>query len=158
MSFDRLRALHGTWRGRGRGDYRTIDAFEYDETTRYEFDERYPLIHFEQRTMLVDGEPSHWESGFLRIADDGMIEISTAQDGGRVEVLRGPIEVTADGFRLELQDVTLGHDDRLVRTGRIIELEGDRLNYEMRMSTTTTDEPRWLTHLTAELERQSAEG
>ena len=84
-------------------------------------------------------------------------KFATAQDGGRVEVLRGPIEETANGFRLELEDVALGHDDRLVRTGRVIELDGDRLRYEMRMSTTTTDEPRWLTHLTAELERQPGE-
>jgi len=154
LSFKGLRDLHGTWSGRGQGNYPTIDSFEYLETTRFEFDERYPLIHLEQRTTLADGEPSHWESGFIRVADDGMIEISTAQDGGRVEVLRGPIEMTTTGFRLELESVALGHDDRLVRTGRLIELEGNGLRYEMRMSTTTTDEPEWLTHLTAELERQ----
>jgi hypothetical protein len=157
MTFDLLAALDGTWHGRGNGGYPTIETFEYTEQTRFEFDDRYPLIHFEQRTVLDDGEPGHWESGFLRVAEDGAIEVSTAQDGGRVEVLRGPLTVTPEGFRLDLESVALGHDARLLRTGRLVEVRGDRLRYEMKMSTTTTDEPRWLTHLTAELVRRPLE-
>jgi hypothetical protein len=158
LSFEQLRLLHGVWRGRGRGQYPTIDPFDYDEETRFEFDDRYPLIHFEQRTILGNGEPGHWESGFVRVADDGTVEISTAQDGGRVEVIRGPLAVAGSGFRLDLESVALGHDERLLRTGRVLELSGDRLRYEMKMSTRTTDAPQWLTHLTAELRRESGEG
>ena len=71
---DRLRVLHGTWRGRGAGDYPTIDAFKYEETLRFEFDSRYPMIHYEQRTFLMpSGEASHWESGFIRVVE-GSVE------------------------------------------------------------------------------------
>lgn len=158
VSFEQLRRLHGVWRGRGRGQYPTIEPFEYDEESRFEFDGRYPLIHFEQRTILGNGEPGHWESGFIRVAEDGEVEISTAQAGGRVEVIRGPLEVTESGFRLDLQSVALGHDERLIRTGRVLALTGDQLDYEMKMATRTTDVPQWLTHLTAALQRQPGEG
>ena len=153
MNFELLRALHGTWEGRGRGGYPTIESFEYTEATRFEYDERYPLVHFEQRTILTDGEPSHWESGFFRSTEGGLIDMTTAQNGTRVEVIRGPLTAFDDGFRLELESIAFGNDVRLVRTGRAIELRGDRLNYEVKMATTTTDAPQWLTHLTAELHR-----
>jgi hypothetical protein len=151
----KLSLLHGTWEGSGQGKYPTIDAFEYSETTRFEFDARYPVVHYEQRTVLSDGEPSHWESGFVRWLEDGTVEMSSAQDGGRVEVLRGPLIELDDGFRLELESEVLGHDDRLIRTSRVIELRGERLGYEMKMSTTTTDTPEFQTHLSAELGRAS---
>ena len=157
-----MRKLDGVFQGWGRGKYPTIESFEYSELTRFEYDERYPMIHLEQRTILADGEPGHWESGFLRwwIEGDedspgpGLVEMSIAQGGGRVEVLRGPLLELADGFRLELESVVLGHDERLVLTNRIIELRGDQLEYEMGMSTTTTDEPRFQVHVSAELQRQ----
>ena len=151
----KLSLLHGTWKGSGQGKYPTIDAFEYSETTRFEFDARYPVVHYEQRTVLSDGEPSHWESGFVRWLEDGTVELSSAQNGGRVEVLRGPMIELEGGFRLELESEIIGHDDRLIRTSRVIELRGDRLSYEMKMSTTTTDAPKFQTHLSAELGRAS---
>ena len=89
----KLAALEGSWRGGGKGDYPTIEAFEYEETLRFELDSSYPMIHYEQRTLLLPArEPSHWESGFIRPMEDGTIEVSNSQDSGRVEVLRGRFE------------------------------------------------------------------
>ena len=152
---ERLALLHGTWRGRGRGDYPTIDAFTYDEVLRFEYDERYPMFHYEQRAFLVpSGEASHWESGFIKSVD-GAFEISSAQDSGRVEVLRGPLVVDGERLQLDLDSVALAHDARLVRTRRQIVLEGDRLRYKKWMATRTTDEPALLQHLEAELQREA---
>ena len=153
-----LRALHGSWKGSGRGKYPTIDPFEFTEITQFEYDERYPLIHYEQRTMLGNGDVGHWESGFVRWLDDGTVELSSAQDGGRVEVLRGLLIAIDGGVRLELESEVLGHDDRLIRTNRIFELRGDQLSYEMGMSTTTTDRPAFQVHIQARLQRQATGG
>ncbi len=151
----RLAVLAGSWRGSGVGDYPTIDRFEYDETLRFELDPGRSLIHYEQRARLKNGEPSHWESGFLRWLEDGTIELSSAQNGGRVEVLQGLLVDAADpaGLRLELDSILLGHDPRPVRTRRVIEVHGHRLSYVMGMATTTTPTPDFQQHLEAVLQR-----
>lgn len=153
----RLRLLHGSWSGKGAGGYPTIEPFEYQETLRFELDLSYPLIHYEQRTMLVpSGEPSHWESGFIRPLDDGTIEISNSQDSGRVEVLRGRLvasEHEGDDLRMVLDSVVLDRDPRLVRTRRTFTVRGDTLRYVAHMSTHTTPEPRLGQHLEAALKR-----
>ncbi len=149
----RLSALEGSWHGRGSGKYPTIDSFEYEETLTFEPDARYPLIHYEQRTRLLpSGEPSHWESGFIRPLDDGVIEVSNSQDGGRVEVLRGRL-VDGEPLKLVVDSVVLDHDPRLVQTRRILTLRDGTLRYEVQMSTRTTPEPRLQTHLEAVLSR-----
>lgn len=152
----RLRVLHGTWRGAGSGDYPTIEAFRYDETLRVEFDARYPMIHYEQRTTLTpSGEASHWESGFVRVVD-GQVEVSSSQDSGRVEVLRGPARFGEgdDDVVLTLDSVALAHDPRLVRTRRVLTLRGATLGYVKWMATRTTPAPELLQHLSATLMRQ----
>ncbi len=155
-TLEMISALDGTWRGTGRGDYPTIDAFRYEETLRFELDRAYPMFHFEQRAYLLPGrEPSHWESGFIRLMEDGNIEMSSAQDSGRVEVLRGKPEtlVEGSGFDVTLDHVVLAHDPRLHATRRSFRLEGDRLHYIVYMATHTTPQPELQQHLIAELER-----
>ena len=155
----RLLPLHGCWKGRGAGDYATIEAFEYEETLRFEADSSYPLFHYEQKTRLLPSrDPSHWESGFIRPLEDGSVEISNSQDSGRVEVLRGRLEAAGgqgDDLRIVFDNVVLGHDPRLVRTGRTLALSGDTLRYVVRMSTRTTPEPSFNQHLEATLTRQA---
>jgi hypothetical protein len=151
-----LGRLAGSWSGSGVGDYPTIERFEYEETLRFELDARYPLIHYEQRTRLASGEASHWESGFLRWQEDGSIELSNAQDSGRVEVLRGRLVELEDGFDLSLMSVAIAWDPRMVGTRRDFRVRADRLDYVVQMSTSTTDSPRMGQHLEAHLERVSA--
>lgn len=158
-TMQRLSALAGTWEGRGAGDYPTIEAFEYEERIRFDVDDSYPLIHYEQKTHLIpSGEASHWESGFIRPLDDGSIDWSSAQDSGRVEVLRGGLVEANGEIRLVLDSIVLDHDPRLVSTHRTFTLRGDRLSYIVRMSTRTTPEPRLGQHLTAQLERTTRDG
>jgi len=156
QTFRRLQLLAGTWSGSGTGDYPTIDAFSYSETLRFEPDASYPLFHYEQRAFLLPGgEPSHWESGFIRPLPSGEVEFSSSQDSGRVEVLRGRPETDepTGELRLVLDSVLLGHDPRLVSTRRILSVRGDRLRYEKLMATTTTTRPELRRHLAAALDR-----
>jgi len=157
----RLQILAGRWTGRGVGNYPTIDAFRYDETLRFELDPSYPLIHYEQRTRLIpSGEASHWESGFIRVPENDVVEVSNSQDSGRVEVLRGGIDAAAapTELRLVLDSVVLDHDPRLVRTRRVISVKNGELHYEVQMSTRTTATPKLQGHLTAALRRIPADG
>lgn len=155
----RLRLLLGTWKGRGRGNFPTIDAFEYDEHLAFEVNDVEPLLHYEQRTWDTThrsdhGEPLHWESGFVRPTDTGCIEILNAQNGGRVEVLRGRLFAPNDREDtpfLSLTSVIVANDERMISTTRQYHLQDDVLSYRMEMATRTT--PDLTMHLEATLHR-----
>src|SRR5262245_22647809 len=96
--FEMLTRLSGRWSGRGRGQYPTIKSFEFAEETSFVPAPEYPMLRYEQRTWLLPGrEPSHWELGLWRVVDGGEVEVSNAQDSGRVEVGRGRAEVEGCG-------------------------------------------------------------
>lgn len=151
-----LKPLLGVWVGEGQGQYPTIDSFRYSERLEFVLHPEREIISYEQRATLEDGTPSHWEAGVVRLVEDTMVEISNAQDSGRVEVLKGPVEFIESGLRLVLDHTVLRNDERMVQTRRVIEIAGDRLHYEVQMATTTTDEPVLQTHLEAKLTRQSS--
>ena len=131
--------LVGTWNGEGRGQYPTVTSFDYRETLTFtRRDEK--TLAYEQRTQKrYDGQTewleSHWESGFLRILDNGDLEMTSAQIG-RTEVLAGSIESTDTMFRIHFVSKTITNDPRMVSSARIFELEGDSLRYEVEMQTT----------------------
>lgn len=136
-----LRPLLGRWKGGGRGDYPTIENFAYTEELDFRCNDVEPLIVYEQRTWVEsrgddNGEPLHWETGFIRPVDGRTVEFSNAQNGVRVEVLSGPLELTPSGFEIVMDSLLIGHDPRLVRTSRTFTLEGDALAYTVRMQTT----------------------
>ena len=154
-AFDLLARLSGKWVGRGRGQYPTIDAFEYAEETSFLVAPEYPMVRHEQRAWLLPGrESSHWELGFWRAVSDAEVELSTAQDSGRVEVLRGRVVAEGrDGLRLELFSTYVGNDPRIVKTERVFRLQSGVLHYTKFMATTTTPIPRRIQHHEASLER-----
>ncbi|MCA8954355.1 MAG: FABP family protein [Planctomycetes bacterium] len=153
--FELLSPLEGRWVGRGRGQYPTIEPFEFTEETTFLFAPEYPMVRYEQRTWLEPGrEASHWELGVWRPVDGGELEISNAQDSGRVEVLRGSLAVGGgDVLTLTLVSKCFGNDPRLVRTERIITVRPGELHYVAFMATTTTAVPERLLHLEATLEK-----
>ena len=108
-SFKILSKLQGSWKGKGEGEFPTIDSFEYEEHIVFEVNSAYPLIHYEQKTILLPNqEPSHWESGFIRILDGDVIELSNSQDSGRVEVLQGKIiNHPEGGYEIDLVSTVL---------------------------------------------------
>ena len=136
--------LSGLWRGSGRGCFPTIEAFDYVEELKFKSNGCEHLLHFEQRTWRhsPSGEadtPLHWESGFFRPTEGGDIEISNAQNGGRVEVLKGRIQEAnreKGTLTLFVGSVLLGNDPRLLQTRRCFFLAGKTLRYRVEMATT----------------------
>jgi len=152
---DAFDLLEGTWHGEGRGGYPTIDSFDYREKLVFTRKNDSTLTYDQRTEKRVNGSdefiPSHWENGFIKILENGDLELVNAQSGGRGEVLTGHIEVLGSMIRLHFVSKALMNDARMVATARVFELEGDKLGYEMEMSTNKVDT---LTHhLAITLER-----
>jgi len=153
-----LTRLIGKWHGRGRGEFPTIAPFQYEEELAVHGNGVDHHLHFEQRTWKLDhagkiGEPLHWESGFIRALPNG-VEIANAQNGYRVEVLRGELDQEAlrkGILQMTLTSTLLGNDERMLQTRREFHVQGDRLKYKVAMATTTA--PALHHHLEAALER-----
>jgi len=150
-----LHLLVGEWSGSGRGEFPTIEPFEYLETLRFSSDHR-PFVHYEQKTQRrnsaqADYIPSHWESGFIRLLPDGQVELVNVQGGGRLERLTGSLEQTAAGLILRLGNAAFLNDSRMVESKRMFTLEDDTLHYTQDMATTAV--PSAAHHVEATLKR-----
>ncbi|MFI6940046.1 FABP family protein [Streptomyces sp. NPDC050418] len=88
--------LLGTWRGRGRGTYPTLDAdFTYAQEVTFAHDGR-PFLRYEARAWLIDGEdgplrPAARESGWWRIQPEGRVEALITQPTGIAEIMVGTV-------------------------------------------------------------------
>jgi len=138
-----LDLLEGTWKGDGRGYFPGVTSFDYHETLVFtRRDEK--ILAYEQRTQkLYDGQTewleSHWENGFIRILENGELELTSAQIG-RTEVLVGSIESRDNIFRIHFVSKTITNDPRMISSARTFELQGDTLRYEMEMHTIKIDQ------------------
>ena len=97
-----LAFLLGHWHGNGRGDYPTIDAFEFGQEVAFTHDGR-PFLHYFSRTWLVDdrgeeGRPLALETGFFRPRPEGGLEVVLAHPTGFAEIYYGTVE----GAKIEL--------------------------------------------------------
>lgn len=144
--------LIGTWTGTGRGEYPTIEPFEYAETVSFGHIGK-PFLRYDQKTRRLDGVdagmPLHGESGFLR-ASGKNVEFVIAQPTGIVEIHDGIV----DGSKLRLTCRLVGGTDTAVEVSNVerrIWVEGDVLAYELWM--TAVGQPHQF-HLEAQLTRQ----
>lgn len=154
---DLLSLLVGEWSGEGRGEFPTIEPFEYLETLIFAGDHR-PFLHYEEKAKRrnagqADYMPSHWESGFLRLLPTGEVELINTQSSGRLERLTGSLEETETGLILRLQSTVFLNDPRMVETSRTITVEGDRMHYTQAMYTTAVSTSTH--HVEATLNRNS---
>ncbi|MFH8683099.1 FABP family protein [Streptomyces lydicus] len=84
----------GTWAGRGRGGYPTLDEdFSYAQEVTFRHDGR-PFLHYEARAWLLDAgdvplRPSARESGWWRVQPEGRVEALITQPTGIAEILVG---------------------------------------------------------------------
>jgi hypothetical protein len=144
--------LVGDWVGGGRGDYPTIDPFEWREETRFWHMGRPALLYRQRSTDAVTGEPRHAESGFVRPgAESGRYELVVAHATGHAELAEGP----ATGSRLELSSTSLVGTPtakEVVAVNRTFELDGDQLRVRLAMA--AVGEPM-TPHLDAVLRRAS---
>lgn len=146
--------LLGRWGGRGKGDYPTIEPFDYGQELVFQQDGR-PFFHYFARAWILDeqGEKvreAAQETGFLRCRPGGEVELVLAHASGVSEVwygqaADGKVELSTAGvsFTESAKEVTAGH--RLYGN-----VEG-RLLYAYDMAAVGQElQP----HLWAQLERQ----
>ncbi|MFJ3583476.1 FABP family protein [Streptomyces sp. NPDC090127] len=92
--------LIGTWVGRGRGTYPTLDEeFTYAQQVTFSHDGR-PFLQFEARAWLLDADgrplrPSARETGWWRLQPEGRVEALITQPTGIAEILVGGADAGA---------------------------------------------------------------
>lgn len=147
-----IQFLVGRWQGKGRGDYPTIEPFDYVEEATFEPGPGKPFLFYLQRTRHArTGQPLHAEAGYLRVVGPGRLELVIAQPTGIVEVHTGSI----DGNHLHFRAGTVVASPTAVQVTdveRHLEVEGDLLRYRLLVAAAG----HGLTpHLEAELHRTS---
>ena len=123
-----LLPLVGVWRGRGQGEYPTIQTFQYGQEVRFSHDGR-PFLFYESRAWIVDVDgnpvrPSHREVGWWRpVQEDGKatneVEVLLMSPTGIFELYLGRV----DGTRWELAT------DAVVRTATAKEVNAAQRLY-----------------------------
>ena len=97
-----LAPLLGIWRGAGRGDYPTIDPFEYTEEVTIGHVGK-PFLAYNQRTKSADGTPMHAECGYWRPAGEQGLELLIVHPSGIGEMLVGTVTETHYGLLVMLR-------------------------------------------------------
>ncbi len=115
--------LLGTWHGNGRGDYPTIEPFEFEQELIFAHDGR-PFFHYLSRSWIIDGSGARvrdaaLETGFIRARPERQLEMLLSHSSGFSEVWYGE----AEDARFEM--VT----DAVARTGSAKEVVGGRRLY-----------------------------
>jgi hypothetical protein len=144
-----LAFLLGTWRGAGKGEYPTVEPFDYEEEIRFEHVGDTFLLYQEASWSPADGGPIHFERGFLRPGQPGRLEFTLAHPIGLTEIAEGPL----DGTAFELVSTAVGRTTTGLTTTAVkrwYRVEGDVMRYRTEMA---TDDTPMALHLEAELRK-----
>lgn len=149
-----LGRLVGTWVGEGEGHYPTIEPFRYREEVVFSHTGR-PFLAYRQSTVnLGTGQPAHAESGYLRAAGPGRIELVLAHPTGIAELGEGEVGAAGgEGLTLHIRStsVTTTATAKEVRSiERRITVTGDLLHYDLAMGAVGQPHQH---HLAADLRR-----
>lgn len=147
-----LALLVGTWKGSGRGEYPTVEPFEYTEELTFTDPGGKPFLFCVQRTSAADGRPLHVEAGYLRWAA-GAPEWVLAQPTGIAEAHRGTVHVEDGRADFDFDTVVVASTPSAKRVDSVtrrLSVDGDVLAYSLDMA--AVGEERHL-HLEAELRR-----
>jgi len=131
-----LGPLLGTWAGRGRGEYPTIQPFGYVEEVTFGHVGK-PFLGYTQRTRATDdGRPLHGECGYLRVPALDRVEWVLAHPTGVTEIQEGTLTVLDGGVELELNATAIGRTGSakdVTALSRSVRVQGDELTYTLRM-------------------------
>jgi THAP4-like, heme-binding beta-barrel domain len=147
-----LAFLLGTWRGEGRGEYATIESFDYREEVRFWHADK-PVLGYSLRSWGTPSEAAmHSESGFWRPGAGGTLEVALAHPLGVAEIAEGTVSDTSIRLSSALvARTTTGAPVTAVE--RRYDLVEDVLEYELLMA---TDEVELSLHLRGRLRRAAA--
>jgi hypothetical protein len=147
-----LALLLGEWSGPGEGSYPSIDPFEYSETLRFTHTGK-PFLVYTQKSADQQGNGLHVESGYLRPAAAGHVELLVAQPTGIVEVHEGTIATGEHNLQIRLRSrsvVCTTTAKEVTDVERVLSVDGDVLRTALAMAAVGYP----LTpHLTSELQR-----
>lgn len=151
-----LAVLVGTWRGRGHGDYPTIEAFDYLEEVTFGHVGK-PFLSYGQRTRSATTDaPLHTEAGYLRPGQGpGTVELVLAQPTGITEVHTGTLTHEDGRTVLDLRCDAPGLTPTarpVTVVARRLRISDDTLDYDLWMGHDQTPETH---HLTATLQKES---
>ncbi|CAB4659356.1 MAG: DUF1794 domain-containing protein [Actinobacteria bacterium] len=95
--------LVGTWRGKGRGEYESVPAFEFDHEVVFSHDGR-PFLTYFSRSWIIDdkGETIRAgasETGFWRVKEGNVLEVLISHNTGITEGWVGRF----DGPKIQLE-------------------------------------------------------
>lgn len=148
--FGELEPLIGTWKGKGHGNYPTIESFDYLEEVTYSTIPGKPFLVYGQKTRHAEtGEPLHTEAGYVRSVGPGLVELTISQPTGIIEALSGTVAEGVFGFVSDAV-ITTPTAVEVLTTERVLTVAGDQLSYVFWMG--AVGEPHQV-HLTATLQR-----
>lgn len=131
-----LTQMVGTWTGRGRGEYPTIDPFDYVEDVTFAHVGK-PFLFYTQRTRSADGVPLHAETGYLRVPAAGRIELVLAHPTGITEIDEGTVAADGAVLVIEVHSTTIGLSGSakdVFAMSRSLRIDGDELTYTVSMA------------------------
>jgi hypothetical protein len=151
-----LAFLIGRWQGEGRGCYPTIEDFAYRETATFLAPPGKAFVAYRQETVRAGDHPAagsalHTETGYIRPAGPGRVEMVVAQPTGVVEVLHGSISGTAVALATTMVAMT-ETAKQIDSVERILRVEGDTMTYRLLLG--AVGQPHQL-HLEAILQRSA---
>lgn len=150
-----LKPLLGTWTGRGAGEYPTIEPFDYLEEVAFTHVGKPFLVYGQKTKAATDGKPLHAETGYLRVPQQGRVELVLAHPSGITEIEVGSYAVAGEVIEIELATIDIGLTPtakEVTALSRSFRIDGDQLSYSLRMGAVGQPEQH---HLAAVLHRQS---
>ena len=147
--------LVGTWRGKGHGDYPTIEAFDFAQEVVFNHDGR-PFLNYYSRSWILDSEgeilrPGGSETGFWRIKPNNSLEVVMSHNTGISEGWVGHYD--GPKIQLVLDNGYSAPTAKIVTEGvRLYGLVEGELFFAYDMA---TGEQELQAHIWSSLERQS---
>ena len=95
--------LVGTWRGKGRGEYPNVSAFQFAQEVTFNHDGRAFLNYFSRSWIIDENDeivrPAAFEVGFWRIKENKVLEVLLTHNSGIVEGWVGIV----NGAKIQLE-------------------------------------------------------
>ena len=131
-----LAPLLGTWAGQGAGEYPTIQPFGYSEEVTFGHVGKAFLTYGQRTKARDDGRPLHAETGYVRVASPGRVELVLAHPTGIAEIEEGILSVSGTAVEMELTATTIGltaSAKEVTALSRSVRVDGDELTYTLRL-------------------------